>query len=90
MPPRRRTKPRSPLHRSVGEAITVLREDAGLTLEELADRASMRFQLVSDLERGVTDPKLSTLERICAGLQIEISSLLHHAERIQRTGAPKP
>lgn len=90
MPPRRRTKPRSPLHRSVGEAITILREDAGLTLEELADRASMRFQLVSDLERGVTDPKLSTLERICGGLQIEISGLLHHAEGIRRSGACKP
>jgi transcriptional regulator with XRE-family HTH domain len=83
VPPRRRIKPRSPIHKALGEAIGELREEAGLTLEELADKADMRFQLVSDLERGATNPMLSTLARISAGLGIELSDLAVRLEKIR-------
>lgn len=83
MPPRRRTKPRSPLHRALGEAIAELREEADLTLEQLADKADMRFQLVSDLERGTTNPMLTTLARISKGLGIELSELATRVEKIR-------
>jgi transcriptional regulator with XRE-family HTH domain len=83
VPPRRRTKPRSHFHEALGQAIAQLREEADLTLEELADRADMRFQLVSDLERGITNPMLSTLVRICAGLDIELSELATRLEKIR-------
>jgi transcriptional regulator with XRE-family HTH domain len=87
VPPRRRTKPRSPLHRALGEAIAELREEEDLTLEQLADKADMRFQLVSDLERGRTNPTLSTLARISAGLDIELSELIIRLERIRDSRA---
>lgn len=83
MPPRRRSKPRSPVHRALGEAIGQLREEAGLTLEELADKADMRFQLVSDLERGTTNPMLSTLVRVSEGLNVDLSELTTRLERIR-------
>jgi transcriptional regulator with XRE-family HTH domain len=83
VPPRRRTKPRSPLHKALGEAIGELREEADLTLEQLADKADMRFQLISDLERGTTDPMLTTLARISAGLDIELSELVTRLEKIR-------
>ncbi len=86
MPPRRRTKPRSPLHKALGEAIGELREEADLTLEQLADKADMRFQLVSDLERGTTNPMLTTLARISAGLDIEMSDLVTRLEKIRDSG----
>ena len=86
MPPRRRTKPRSPLHKALGEAIAELREEADLTLEQLADKADMRFQLVSDLERGTTNPMLTTLARISAGLDIELSELVTRLEKIRGSG----
>lgn len=85
MPPRRRTKPRSPLHKALGEAIGELREEADLTLEQLADKADMRFQLVSDLERGTTNPMLTTLARISAGLDIELSELVTRLEKIRNS-----
>jgi transcriptional regulator with XRE-family HTH domain len=88
VPPRRRTKPRSPLHQALGEAIGQLREEAGLTLEQLADKADMRFQLVSDLERGATNPMLTTLERICAGLAIQLSDLAKRADEIRNAQRP--
>jgi len=83
VPPRRRSKPRSPFHRALGEAIGQLREEAGLTLEELADKADMRFQLVSDLERGTTNPMLSTLVRVSEGLDVELSELTTRLEKIR-------
>jgi len=85
VPPRRRTKPRSPLHKALGEAIGELREEADLTLEQLADKADMRFQLVSDLERGTTNPMLTTLARISAGLDIELSELVTRLEKIRNS-----
>jgi len=85
VPPRRRTKPRSPLHKALGEAIEELREEADLTLEQLADKADMRFQLVSDLERGATNPMLTTLARISAGLDIELSELVTRLEKIRNS-----
>ena len=83
MPPRRRSKPRSPVHQALGEAIGQLRGEAGLTLEELADKADMRFQLLSELERGTTNPLLSTLVRITEGLGIELSELAARLEKIR-------
>lgn len=83
VPPRRRSKPRSPLHKALGEAIGQLREEANLTLEQLADKADMRFQLVSDLERGMTNPMLTTLVRISEGLNIELSELVTRLEKIR-------
>jgi transcriptional regulator with XRE-family HTH domain len=83
VPPRRRSKPRSPVHRALGEAIGQLRDEANLTLEELADKADMRFQLVSDLERGTTNPMLSTLIRISNGLGVELSELVARSEKIR-------
>jgi transcriptional regulator with XRE-family HTH domain len=83
VPPRRRTKPRSPLHKALGEAIGELREEADLTLEQLADKADMRFQLVSDLERGITNPMLTTLARISKGLGIELSDLTTRLEKVR-------
>jgi transcriptional regulator with XRE-family HTH domain len=83
VPPRRRIKPRSPVHRALGEAIGQLRNEAGLTLEELADQADMRFQLVSELERGTTNPMLTTLVRICHGLGIELSELAVRTEKLR-------
>jgi transcriptional regulator with XRE-family HTH domain len=83
VPPRRRSKPRSTFHQALGEAIEELREEADLTLEDLADKADMRFQLVSELERGTTNPMFSTLLRITAGLGIELSELAARLEKIR-------
>lgn len=53
-----------------------------MTLEELADRADMRFQLVSDLERGITNPVLTTLLRVSEGLGVNLSELIARQEKI--------
>ena len=85
MPPRRRSTPRSPNHRALGEAIEELREEASLTHEQLAERLEMPFQRISELERGLANPTFATLIRVVEGLEVELSDL---ALRIERHRVP--
>ncbi|MET0559479.1 MAG: helix-turn-helix transcriptional regulator [Solirubrobacterales bacterium] len=85
MPPRRRSTPRSPIHRALGEAIEELREEAALTHEQLAERLEMPFQRISELERGLSNPTFATLIRLVEGLDVELSDL---AARIERRHGP--
>jgi len=71
------------MHKALGEAIEELRDQAGLTHEELADRLEMSFQRISELERGVANPNFATLVRIVEGLDIELSELSVRLERIR-------
>jgi transcriptional regulator with XRE-family HTH domain len=81
MPPRRRSTPRSPNHRALGEAIEELREEASLTHEELAERMEVPFQRISELERGLANPTFATLIRVVEGLGVELSDLALRIER---------
>lgn len=83
VPRRRSSKPRSPSHKALGEAIEELRDEANLTHEELADRLEVSFQRISELERGVANPTFATLIRITDGLDIELSELAARMERIR-------
>jgi transcriptional regulator with XRE-family HTH domain len=83
VPPRRRSKPRSAIHKALGEAIEEVRNEADMTHEELADRLEMPFQRISELERGVANPTLATLVRVTKGLDVELSDLAARMERIR-------
>lgn len=87
MPPRRRSTPRSPVHRALGEAVEELREEAGLTHEALAERLEMSFQRISELERGVANPTFATLLRVADGLEVELSELAARFERCRDSRA---
>jgi transcriptional regulator with XRE-family HTH domain len=84
LPPRRRATPRSPDLKALGEAIEQLRTEAGLTHEELADRAGVGFQRISEYERGIKNPTFTTLVRLTTGLGVELSDLASLIERIRR------
>jgi transcriptional regulator with XRE-family HTH domain len=81
VPPRRRIQPRSADHQALGEAIQELRTEAQLTHEELADRLSMSFQRISELERGIANPTFETLLRLAQGLGIELDELVKRVEK---------
>jgi transcriptional regulator with XRE-family HTH domain len=86
LPPRRRTSPRSPQHRALGEAIEELRKKADLTHEDLSDRLGMSFQRISELERGIGNPTFATLTRITEGLGVELSELARVMEKKRDKG----
>jgi transcriptional regulator with XRE-family HTH domain len=53
-----------------------LRRASKLTQEELAHRSGLHTSEVSRLERGVKDPRLSTIVRLAEGLRVPVADLL--------------
>ena len=49
----------------VGERIRKIRKEEGLSLELFALRCDMNAAYVGHIERGVQNPTMNTLERIC-------------------------
>lgn len=60
---------------SVGARIRRLREERGFTLSGFAKAVGVSGGLVSQVERGLTDPSLETLRRVSAVLQVPMFSL---------------
>ncbi len=89
MPPRRKVKPRSTDHAALGRAVEELRREAGLTLEELADRIKSEFPPLGKLERGASNPTFSSLLRVARGLDVELSEIIKRFECIRRSGPGK-
>jgi DNA-binding Xre family transcriptional regulator len=57
----------------IGEGLRALREEAGMTLSELEERTGISCGRLSRIETGVAaNPTLDTLERIAAGLGVQL------------------
>jgi transcriptional regulator with XRE-family HTH domain len=62
----------------------ILREERlkrKLSLNVLAAKAGLSYQIISYIERELRTPKLDTLVRITSALEIELSDVLRRAER---------
>ena len=59
----------------VGERIRKIRKEEGLSLELFAQRCDMNAAYIGHIERGIQNPTLNTLERICKGLDISVEEL---------------
>jgi transcriptional regulator with XRE-family HTH domain len=75
MPPRT-TASRTKEGIAFGKRLRELREVRGWTQEELAEKAGMNWLQVGHIERGASDPKLSTIVRLARALKAEYSDLL--------------
>ena len=65
------------LEEKIGEKIRNLRNENGLTQEELADRTELTKGFISQLERGLTAPSVSTLSDIVECLGTNLSDFFH-------------
>lgn len=61
---------------TLGRNIRRLREEAGLSQEQLAFDAGMKRSYLSDMERGVRNPTVRALGRIAFALKVEPGELL--------------
>jgi transcriptional regulator with XRE-family HTH domain len=59
----------------VGRKIRVRRLQAGLTLQNLAHAAGVSQSLISQVERGLASPSITTLRRIAGALEVPIAAL---------------
>lgn len=65
---------------SLGKILASLRHEAGLSQEELADRAGLHRTYISQLERGLKSPTVAALSRIAKALGTKASKILKMAE----------
>ncbi len=59
-----------------GKHLKKLREERGLSQEELANKSNMAFSQIGRFERGVRSPTLSTIAALATGLGVEPKELL--------------
>ena len=60
----------------LGRNVRRLREEAGLSQEQLAFDAGMKRSYLSDMERGVRNPSVRALGRLAAALKVDPTELL--------------
>jgi transcriptional regulator with XRE-family HTH domain len=65
------------MRKLVGRNAARLREAAGLTQEELAERSGHSQQYISDLERGLRNPTVVTLYELAMALGVSPVELVH-------------
>jgi len=61
--------------RTFGQYIRALREERGLTQNELATRAGLAVDSVRRIERGQLSPSLRSLSKLAGGMEISLHSL---------------
>lgn len=75
-------KTRAPLQKRIGVIIRKQREAKGFTQEGFADHIQMHRAYYGALENGKKNLQLSTLERVCGGLNILMSEIIRDAEAL--------
>ena len=78
--PREASPAVEPLWRELaGDRLRARRRELGRTLTEVAERAGISPQYLSEVERGRKDPSSEMLSSICGALGIDLAELLRHS-----------
>lgn len=85
MPPRRHSEPRSPEHAALGEAVRLMRVEAGLSQEALADAADLHITVLGDVERGTGNPNYATLVKLARALKMPPGALVGRADDLLKS-----
>lgn len=75
---------------AVGRALRLIREEQGLTLAEVGERADVDRQYLEGLEDGRRNPPWSHVAAIAAALGVEVSEVARRAEALSDGGPPPP
>jgi DNA-binding XRE family transcriptional regulator len=77
-------RPREPLWRdALGERLRALRHERGETLGDIATRAGVSPQYLSEMERGLKEPSSEMIAAVAGALQVTLGELtLDVAERL--------
>lgn len=62
----------------VGSNIRTCRTNAGLTLEQLAEKADLSWPYLSEIERGRENISLDKLARLAQALNVKLSKLFEN------------
>ena len=70
--------------RALGLAIRELRENAGISQEDLAHAAGVTTGTISAIERGRSNPTWATAKAIAAALDVSLTELASRSEKLER------
>ena len=62
--------------RILGQKIRAFRKQAGLSQEQLAEKADLSYKYVGEVERGCVNISLDSLVRIAKALRVALRQLL--------------
>lgn len=65
---------------ALARALRHLREQRGLTQEDVAHKAGLTVTAVARVERGRTDPAWSTVRRIARALEVSLAEIAQAVE----------
>jgi transcriptional regulator with XRE-family HTH domain len=71
----------------VGARLKHLRQGRKLTQEQLAEAAGLSYKFVGEIERGLGNPTLTTLEALAGALDVSVPELLSDETRPDRVSA---
>lgn len=78
---RERERPKRRIEDIFGEVVRQRRKRLGLSQEKLALEADIHRTFLSEIERGIKSPTLTTIEAIAQALETVPSALLHDVEQ---------
>ncbi len=78
-----------PLVSAFADVLREARQTAGMTQEDLAERADVSVRFISFLETGKRQPSLSALAAVSAGLAVPMSTLIMAVENRIAVGADR-
>jgi len=74
--------------RLVGARLRAIRAERGLTILELAAKAGVSAGLISQIERGGSNPSMKTVQRLRAALGVNLWDFLGEQEAAAEAGPP--
>ncbi len=63
------------IRKKLGERIKELRKSAGITQEELGERAELSYKFIGEVERGQVNVSLDSIVKIAGALGVKIGDL---------------
>lgn len=73
---------RTPLTEAFGGVLRLLRQEAGVSQEELAARSGLHRNYVGMIERGERSPSLAAVEALSRALRMRPHELIRAAEEL--------
>jgi transcriptional regulator with XRE-family HTH domain len=74
----------------LGKRLKELREAAGLTQQDVAFRSGLSISIVSQIEQGLKDPRVSTVKALATALGVDAGALIDGQEKAEaQPSAPK-
>lgn len=71
--------------KTIGQKITEIRKQKGLSQEELSENSKVSLRTIQRIEKDETDPRGATLKAVCDALQINIEDILDYGKHEDKT-----